>query len=107
MLPEVKAYVKIYDGLTKWVYFLIENADLLETQNAIWDKVSADIKKETDSGPVYNKTFFKTKIRFHINEVTDFVDKKIPKLESNHTCLAVISLDSALNKDGNIVCKCF
>ena len=30
-----------------------------------------------------------------------FNDKKIPKLESNHTCLAVTSLDSALNEDGN------
>ena len=29
----------------------------------------------------------------------DFYDKEIPKLDSNHTCLAVISLDSALKKD--------
>ena len=43
----------------------------------------------------------KTKIKFHGNEVTDFYDKKIPKLDSNHTCLAVISLDSALKKDDN------
>ena len=27
--------------------------------------------------------------------------KKIPKVDSNHACLAVISLDSALNKDEN------
>ena len=27
--------------------------------------------------------------------------KKIPKVDSSHTCLAVISLDLALNKDGN------
>ena len=27
--------------------------------------------------------------------------KKIPKLDSNHTCFAVISLDSAFNKDSN------
>ena len=43
----------------------------------------------------------KTKIESHGNEVTDFYDKKIPKLDSNHTCLAVISLDSALRKDNN------
>ena len=30
-----------------------------------------------------------------------FYDKKIPKLDSNHTCLAVISLDSSLKKDDN------
>ena len=43
----------------------------------------------------------KIKIKAHGNEVTDFYDKKIPKLGSNHTCLAVISLDSALKKDEN------
>ena len=40
-----------------------------------------------------------TKIKSHSYEVTDFYDKEIPKLGSNHTCLAVISLDSALKKD--------
>ena len=61
MLPKAKVYGKIYDGLTKWVYFLIENVDLLETQSAILDKVRANIKKETESEPVYNKTFIKPK----------------------------------------------
>ena len=28
-------------------------------------------------------------------------DKKIAKVDSNHTCLAVTSLDSAHKKDGN------
>ena len=50
-------YVKSYDGLTKWMYFLIKVDDLLEKYNTIWDKVSAGIKKEFDSKPVYNKNF--------------------------------------------------
>ena len=43
----------------------------------------------------------KIKIKSHCGEVTDFYDKVIPKVGSNHTCLAVISLDSALKKDDN------
>ena len=43
----------------------------------------------------------KFKIKFHGDKVTDFYVKKIPTEESNHTCLAVISLGSALKKDGN------
>ena len=43
----------------------------------------------------------KTKIKSHGDEVTDFYDKRIPKVDSNHTCLAVITLDSALNKNVN------
>ena len=29
MLPKTNAYVKIYDGQAKWIYFLIEDDDLL------------------------------------------------------------------------------
>ena len=46
------------------------------------------------------KNFWKPKS--HNDEVTDFYDKKIPKVNSNNnTCSAVISLDSALDKDDN------
>ena len=107
MLPKTSAYVKSYDGQTKWMYFLIEDDDLLEKYNTIWDKVSADIKKEFDSEPVYNKNYLKTKIKSHGDEVTDFYDKKVSKLDSNHTCLAVINLDSALKKDDNYYLQVF
>ena len=39
----------------------------------------------------------KTKIKYQGDEVTDFYDK----VDSHRTCLAVISLDSALKKDEN------
>ena len=83
------------------MYFLIEDDDLLKEYNTAWGKVSADSKKEFDSKPVYNKEFLKTKIKSHGDEVTDFYDKKIPKVDSSHTCLAVISVDSAFKKDEN------
>ena len=35
----------MYDGKTKWMYFLIKDDDFLEKHNTIWDKVSTDIKK--------------------------------------------------------------
>ena len=65
------------------MYFLIEDDDLLEKYNTICDKVSADIKKEFDSEPVYDKKFLKTKTKSHGDEVTDSYDKKIPKVDSN------------------------
>ena len=75
MVPKTSAYVKIYERQTK-------------------------VKKEFHSEPVHNnKHYLKTKLKSHVNEVTDFYDKKVPKLGSDHTCLDVISLDSALKKD--------
>ena len=86
MLPKTSAYVKNYSEQTKQKYFLTEDNDLLEEYHTIWDKVSADMEKEFDSDPVYNKNYFKTKIKSHGNEVTDFYDKRFPQLDSNHTC---------------------
>ena len=43
----------------------------------------------------------KTKTKSYDDEVTDFYDKEIPKVDSNYTCLAVISLDSTLKEDEN------
>ena len=48
---------KGYDRQTKWMYFLTEDDDLLKKYSTVWDKVSAHIKKEFDSKPVYNKLF--------------------------------------------------
>ena len=76
---------------------MIEDDDLLKKYNTISGKVSADIKKEFNSEPFYKREFLKTKIKSH----DDFYDKQIPKVGSSHTCLAVISLDSALKKNEN------
>ena len=83
------------DVFFDWRWWLI-----LKRNNTIWDKVSADIKK-FDSKLVYNKNVLKTKTKSHGDDVTDFYDKEIPKGNSNHTCLAVTSLDCALKKYEN------
>ena len=57
MLLKTSAYVKSYDRQTKWMYFMVEDNDLLEKYTTIWDKVSADIKQEFDSEPVHIKNF--------------------------------------------------
>ena len=49
----------------------------------------------------------KTKIECYDDEVTDFHNEKIPKLDSNHTCLAAVGLDSALKKDGSYYTRVF
>ena len=43
----------------------------------------------------------KNKIKSDGDEVTDFYDKDISKVNSNYTCLVIVRLDSALKKDGN------
>ena len=42
MLPKTSPYVKSYDEQTEWMYYLIEDDNLLEKYNTIWDNVSTD-----------------------------------------------------------------
>ena len=64
-------------------------------------------KKEFDSKPVYHKQFLKSQIKSYGDEPSDFRDKQIPKVGSNHTWFAVISLVSAINKDENYYSQVF
>ena len=47
ILIKSSVYVKSYDEQTEWIYFLIEDDDLLGKYNTIWDQVSAGIKKRS------------------------------------------------------------
>ena len=75
MLLETTTYIGSCDGQTKWMYFLIEDNDLLEKYNTTWDKVSGNITRQFDSESVYSKEFLKTKIKSHDDEATDFYEK--------------------------------
>ena len=45
MVPKTRVHVKINEGQTTWMYFLIDDDDLLKKYSTIWDKINADIKK--------------------------------------------------------------
>ena len=57
LLPKKSSCVKSYDGQTKWMYLLIKSYDLLEKYNAIWDKISPDIKNDLIASLSTIKTF--------------------------------------------------
>ena len=74
-------------GVLKFGYIEIEKRKfyhLLDKYNTIWIKASADIKDNL--------------IKSHGDEGTDFHNKEIPKVDSNHTCLAIINLGFVLKR---------
>ena len=42
------AYIKSYDGETKWMYFSVEDNELIKKINDIWNEVSSSMNKEFD-----------------------------------------------------------
>ena len=81
------------------MYFLIEHDYLLEKYSTNWDKVSSDIKRESDSEPSYYKKGLKTKIKSYNDETAHFHNKEMIKAGTDHTCLAVITITSAFKKE--------
>ena len=45
------------------MYFLIKDEKFSEKYNEIWEKLSNNIKKDFENGPVYNKKYLKTIIK--------------------------------------------
>ena len=41
----------------KWMYFLIEDDELLQKYNNVWSKVSNSVKKELDATDVHDKKY--------------------------------------------------
>ena len=78
---------------------MIEDIDVLKKYNTIYDKVSSDIEKESDSKRVYNKIFLKTKMKSYRDEAAGFYNKETFRAASNHICLAAITIDSVFKKD--------
>ena len=72
------------------MYFLIKDDELLKKYSNIWSKFNNIIIKEFDCKPIYN---LKTKKKFTVNRLYIFMIKKIPKVDSNYICLAVILID--------------
>ena len=55
----------------------------------------------------FDWTWQLTKIKSYCDEVTEFYSKEFPKVDSNYTWLAVITLDSAPKKDENCYLQVF
>ena len=106
MVPKTNACLKGCDGRTKWMYFLIEDDELLEKYDTIRDKVSAE-KKNLIVNFSMIKNFLETKTISHGSAVLDFFHKEIPKVNCNHTLLEAASLDSARKKDENYYLQAF
>lgn len=73
----------------------------------MWNKVSDSIEKEIDGELMYNKTFLKAKIKTYDDQTTDFSDKEMSKGGSGHISLAVITINSVLEKDDKYYPRAF
>ena len=106
-ISPMSVYRRHFDE-TKYMSFLINDDELLEKYNNIWEKVKNDIKKEFDSEPVYNKKYLKAKIKsYNGKDNTSFNNNKISKEGSQFISSSVILIDSVFRTGKNYYARVF
>ena len=81
--------------------FLIKDDELSKIYNKNLNKASNSIKKEFDNESIYIKSFLQTKIKSYSDDIANFRDKEMLKVDPNHICLVVILNNFVLTKDEN------
>ena len=91
ILPQMNICVKYFKD-NKHINLLVNDKNILQNYNEIWNKKV--YLKNSDSEPVYNDKYIKTKISS--NNIS-FYSNKMPKENECYTFLSVILLDSIIN----------
>ena len=97
-LPQITGYFKKFNENVT-MSFRVNNKQLLEKYNKIWEKVEKLMRIDFESKPVYgdDDKYIKTKIKIYAGSmITNFHNKKMPKEKAPCKCLSIIMLDSVI-----------
>ena len=90
-------YSKYFDKNSKYMDLLVNNKKVLKNILKYEIKLKVYLKREVNSGPVYNDKYIKSKMKTYNDAAyTHFQHNEIPKDNEQYTCLSVIISDSIL-----------
>ena len=97
ILPQMNCYIKYFENGGKNMSFLIKNDEVWEKHKDIWDVVKNKLGIKFHSEPIYEKTYLKAKVREFDGDIKiNFLGNGLPKENMYYTCLACITIDSAM-----------
>ena len=80
--------------------FLIKDDEVMDKYNNIWDVIKDKLDINFHSEAAYEYKYLKAKVREFDGVVkTNFLDNDMPKENMHYTCIASITIDSAMNFD--------
>ena len=84
--------------------FVIEDDDVLNEYNEIWDMIKEKLNVKFHSMPVYDEKYIKSKVKeFNGVVKTNFLGDEIPKENMHYTCIACITIDSVMRMEKRII----
>ena len=100
ILPQMNGIVKYFDDGGKNMSFVMDDEEIYEKYNAIWDVVRKLLKLKFTVGPVRDDKYIIAKLKiFNGTNRTTFTDNIIPFEKNHYTCIPAIDIDSVLKID--------
>ena len=102
----MSGYIKYFENGGKNMSFLIKDDEVWEKYEQIWDVIKNKLSIKFHSEPIYEQKYLKAKVR-EFNGVikTNFLGNDMPKENMYCTCIACITIDSAVTIDKRIIHK--
>ena len=97
ILPQMSEYIKYSDDGRKNMSFAMDDKEVYEKYNEIWNVVKKLLKLKFFVNPVRDDKYIIAKLKIFngINRTT-FTDNIIPIEKSHYTCISTIDIDSVL-----------
>ena len=93
----MSGYTKYFENGSRNKSFLITGDEVLDKYNKIWDVIKNQLGMKLHSEPVYDETYIKAKVREFDSKIkTNFLGNDVPKENMHYTCIACITIDSAM-----------
>ena len=100
LLVTNKAHLLNHYVLSYLMSFFIKGDEVKEKYKQIWDVIKNKLKIKFHSLPVYDKKYFKTKVREYEGMIkTNFLGNGMPKENIHYTCIACITINSVMKMD--------
>ena len=96
----MNGYIKYFDDGGKNMSFVMDDEEIYEKYNEIWEVVRKLLKLKFTVGPVRDDKYIMAKLKiFNKINRTTFTDNALPVERNHHTCIPAIDIDSVLKID--------
>ena len=100
ILLRMSGYIIYFKNRGKNMSPLIEDDEVWEKLEQIWDAIKNKLGIKFHSEPIYENKYLKAKVREFDGVIeTNFLDNDVPKENMHYTCIACITIDSVMRID--------
>ena len=93
-------YIKYFENGGRNMSLFVRDDNVLDKYNKIWNVIKNKLNIKFHSKPVYNQKYLKVEVREFGGMIkTNFLSDEVPKENIHYTCIACITIDSAMRME--------